>query len=99
MAMGVVKTSYRNDGFNMDIYTLADGKEIIYAKGPNNPASTNVSYLLERTYEKCPTFVNVIEAHKGESIIRSVNIEKDKGAVTVTVTEKSGREERQKIYI
>ena len=98
-AMGVVKTSYRNDGFNMDIYTLADGKEIIYAKGPNTPASTNVSYLLERTYEKCPTFVNVIEAHKGESIIRSVNIEKDKGAVTVTVTEKSGREERQKIYI
>ena len=86
---GVAKLTYTGKA-NADIYTEASGLELVFGEGPNNPADVNVSYLLERSTEKCPTFVNVIETHKGEGIIDSVKIERGKKTVRVTVTEKSG---------
>lgn len=88
---GIVKTEYLCDGFTMDVYTLADGKEIIYAEGPNNPADTNVSYLLERSYEENPIYVNVIESYKTDKRIESVKASVNGTRVSVTVTEISGR--------
>ena len=85
------KLTYRADGWCMDVHTLAEGKELILAKGPNNPATSSVSYLLERTTEKCPIFINVIEAYKSDSVITSVEMKNTDGNVEVTVTEKSGK--------
>jgi hypothetical protein len=87
---GIMKTEYLCDGFTMDVYTLADGKEMIYAEGPNNPADTNVSYLIERSYDENLIFVNVIESYKNESKIESVKASVNGRRVTVSVTEKSG---------
>jgi hypothetical protein len=83
----------------MDIYTLAENKELIFAEGPNNPASTKVSYLLERTYEPSPVFVNVIEAHRNDPIIDSVDISVKDDRVFVVVTEVSGRKRRLEVNI
>lgn len=90
-AEGIVKCEYVCDGCNLDIYALADGHEMIYAEGPNNPADKNVSYLLERSTAKCPIYVNVIEAYKGESVISKVEASVSDGTVSVKVTEKTGR--------
>ncbi len=87
---GIMKTEYLCDGFTMDVYTLSDGKEMIYAEGPNNPADTNVSYLIERSYDENLIFVNVIESYKNESKIESVKASVNGRRVTVSVTEKSG---------
>jgi hypothetical protein len=82
-----VKNTYKNDDVELDIYTKADGVSLIHAKGPNNPATNDICYLLERTYEKSFTFVNVIEAHKdGDGVIKYVEINN----ATVSVTQKDG---------
>ena len=88
---GMMKIEYLCDGFKMDVHTLAEGKELIYAEGPNNPADTNVSYLLERSQDKCPIYVNVIESYKDNSKISKVEASVNDGRVIVKVTEVSGR--------
>ena len=86
----IAKLTYRGDDWNMDIYTLAKGMDIIFAKGPSNPANKSLSYLIERTSERCPIFINVIEAYRSDSVISSVEIEKTDNSVEVTVKEKTG---------
>lgn len=95
----VFKCEHKKDSFCMDIYTLAENKELIFAEGPNNPASTNVSYLLERTYEPSPVFVNVIEAHRKDPVIGHVDISVKGDRVLVLVTEVSGRKRRLEVNI
>lgn len=96
---GVLKCEYKKDSFCMDVYTLAENKELIFAEGPNNPASTKVSYLLERTYELSPVFVNVIEAHRKDPVIDSVDISVKDDRVFVVVTEVSGRKRQLEVNI
>jgi len=88
---GVVKFEYSSDDLKMDIHALADGLDFIFAEGPGNPTNTTVAYLLERTNKKCPIYVNVIEAYKGNSVIDSVDIKTENKKVYVTVSEKGGR--------
>ncbi len=88
---GVVKSTYLNGDISLDIYAKADDVTLIHAKGPNNPATNDISYLLERTNAKTFTFVNVIEAHEnGQGVIENVNITDD----TVTVYLKDGKVKR-----
>lgn len=94
-----IKLTYCAEDWYMDVYTSAEGRELIFAKGPNNPATTSVSYLLERTAEKSPIFINVIEAYKSDSVISSVEICSTDGRIEVTVTEKSGKVRRLKIKL
>ena len=96
---GVVKSEYENGDVNVSVYTLADGLSVIHAEGPDNPADKNVSYLLERTEAKCPVYVNVIEAYKGESVIESVEASVKDGTVSVKVLEKSGKEKTLEVKI
>ena len=93
-AEGVIKCSYQREGFNLDIYTLSDGKDLIFAEGPNNPANTDVSYLIERSTEKKTVFVNVFEAHRGTPVLKSVSIQRSGEGVCLLITENSGREKR-----
>ena len=88
---GVSKLHYTQDDVNIDVYTEATGLDLVFAEGPNNPADSKVSYLLEGTTEKSPTYVNVIETYKGESVIDSVTVERCENSVKVTVTEKRGK--------
>ena len=88
---GIVKCEYLNDDVKVDVYALADGLDMVYAEGPDNPADKNVSYLLERTEAKCPVYVNVVETYKGESVIENVEMSVCDGKVSVWVTEKSGK--------
>ena len=87
---GVAKLTYTGKA-NVDVYTEASGLELVFGEGPNNPADVNVAYLLERSSEKCPTFVNVIETHKGEGVIDSVRIERGDNSIKVSITEKNGK--------
>lgn len=88
---GIVKCEYVNGDVKVDIYALAEGLDMVYAEGPNNPADKKVSYLLERTNDKCPVYVNVVETYKGESVIADVCATVKGGKVSVKVTEKSGK--------
>ena len=64
---------------------------MIYAEGPGNPADRRVAYLLQRSYDKCPVYVNVIESYKGESVIEGVEASVSGERVSVRVTERSGK--------
>ena len=96
---GIVKCEYTHEEYKVDIHALADGLEMVYAEGPNNPADTSVSYLLERSYSKCPVYVNVIEAYKSESVIDKVEASVECGKVSVKVTEKSGKEKKLEVTL
>lgn len=96
---GIVKCEYTHGDCKVDIHALADGLEMVYAEGPNNPADTNISYLLERSYSKCPVYVNVIEAYKGESVIERVDAKIDGGKVAVTVVLKNGNTKHLEVNV
>lgn len=87
---GVVKNTYDCEECMLDIHTLVGNKEIIYAKGPANPSTYDISYILERTTDKKVLYVNVIEAYKGESLISTVDIVNENGLIKVTIAEKNG---------
>ena len=88
---GVMKISYDCDGVALDIHAYAEGKEIIFARGPNNPSTSDISYLFERTCDENAVYVNVIEAHNGESLIENVNIDIQNGLVSVKIEETNGK--------
>ncbi len=66
--------TYDCGGVYLDIHALAEGFDVIHAKGPNNPSTSDISYLLLRTTEKKGVFVSVFETYKGEKTINNVNI-------------------------
>ena len=90
---GITKLTYNcGDGVSLDIHALSDGKELIFAKGDNNPATSKISYVMERCFEKEPIYVNVIEAYKDKnSVIAKVDAVNENGKITVTVYEKNGK--------
>ncbi len=87
---GVIKNTYNCTNCMLDVHTLCDGKEIIYAKGPANPSTHDLCYILERTTDKKTVYVNVIEAYKDCSVIDSVNIELDNEFIKIEITENNG---------
>lgn len=90
-ANGILKCEYVKDDFRLDIHAFTDGRELIFAEGPGNPTDRTVSYLLERTNEKCPVYVNVIEAHRNDAVIKAVDVQIKNKTVSVTVSEKCGK--------
>jgi len=87
---GIIKNSYDCSNCKLDIHTLADGKEIIYAKGPANPSTHDICYILERTNNQNTVYVNVIEAYKEDALIDTVNIINNDSYIKVEITEKDG---------
>ena len=89
---GIKKTVYDLTGDALDIYSLTDGMDIIYAKGPDNPSVKDISYLLLRTGEREACFVSVIEAHRaGASVIADVRMSVTDGVASVEVTDIHGK--------
>lgn len=87
-ADGVIKSEYDCGEFDIDIYSLSHNRELIYALGPNNPSTSDISYIIERSYDKKVVFVNVIEAHRrGEAVINSVDINLENDEITVHKTD------------
>ncbi len=91
-AQGFTKISHDcGDGIKLDVHVFADGKELIFAKGHASPPSTDASFIIERTCEKSPIYINVIEAYReGEGVIESVDAKYCCGELTVAVTECGG---------
>lgn len=88
---GVKKYTYDCGGFDLNLYALSDGKDIIFAKGPDNPSTKDISYILERTNDKKVIYVNVIEANrKGEDVIKCVSAEVLGSEIKIKITEKNG---------
>ena len=74
------------------VHSDAEGKEMLLCYGPNNPSTSDVAYLVERSFEKCPVYVNVIELYRDEPTVRDVQIERDGDTVTVKVAHADGSE-------
>lgn len=92
---GIVKNVYDcGEDTYLAVYALADGKEMLYASGPDNPSVKDICYLMERTKDKKTVFVNIIEAfRKGEEQIQSVQTAMSEEKVTVTVCRTDGTKE------
>jgi hypothetical protein len=74
------------------VHSDAEGKEMLLCYGPNNPSTSDVAYLVERSFEKCPVYVNVIELYRDEPTVRDVQIAHDGDTVTVRVAHADGSE-------
>ncbi len=84
-------TEYDCGDFNLSVRTLSSGCDTVFAKGPNNPASSLLSYYMLRSYDSSPVFVNVIEAYKSESCILTAEATVSSDSVTVNVVERNGK--------
>lgn len=82
---GIVKSEYDCGEFDLDIYSVVSDRDLIYALGPNNPSTSDISYIIQRSYDKRVVFVNVMEAHKdGNKIIKSVDVDRENSKITIT---------------
>ena len=88
---GVARISVDCDDIKLDIHADTEGKELILAYGPSNPSTSDLSYVLERSYERCPVYANVIDVYRDEPNVRSVEYIHGETTLTVRVTETSGR--------
>ena len=83
---GVERLHYEKDGVSLDVHTLADGIELVKAEGPGKPADRKLAYLIERTSQKCHTFLNLIEIYKGAPAVSSVYYETSAKGIIIKVT-------------
>ncbi len=88
---GVSRITYDCGDYSVAIHADAEDKELILTYGPNNPSTDDVAYLLERSYESCPLYANVIDVYKGEPNVTDVEYLRDGGALTVRITERDGK--------
>lgn len=96
---GMIRTVYDcGDGIQLQVHTLADGKEMLYGLGPDNPSVRDISYLMERTTAERVIYVNIVEAcRKGAEKIASATVSREAGRLLVTVYEKSGKTVTQEL--
>ncbi len=90
----VEKISYQDEDVYTDVYSMANGEEILMGIGPNNPSISEIPYLVERRFGGKTVYAHVIESYRGENAgqIEYVAFEMDdKGCGTITVTEKDGK--------
>ncbi len=83
---GIMRFDYDCGECTLSVYSVASDKDIIFAKGPNNPSTDEVSYIIERTNAKNVTYINVVEAYQGDSVVESVEYVGDK----LIICEKDG---------
>ncbi len=87
----VKKLTYDCGEFDLHIHPMLNNKELIFAKGPANPATRDLSYLIERTAAENTTFVNVVETCRKEAeCIDHVDFTQNKDHIEVTITFKDG---------
>ncbi len=65
---------------------------MLYALGPGNPRTKDISYLIQRTHEKSAVYISLLEAHKEDALIKDVKINRKGYHIYITVNEKTGRE-------
>ncbi|TBL80568.1 heparinase II/III domain-containing protein [Paenibacillus thalictri] len=75
---GIVHTHWKSGGSALSLFSFcSDASTVIYAKGPDNPSTGELSYMLNRVEADGDVlFVNVFEAYEGEDpYIRSVAVQ------------------------
>ena len=73
-------------------------KELIFAKGPANPYTRDLSYLIERTTAENTTFVNVIETcRKEDECIDHVDFISNENCIEITIIFKDSTKKMYKI--
>ena len=89
---GMTETVYDcGDEVLLHVHTMAEGKQLLYGLGPDNPSVKDISYLMERSNETSITYVNVLEACKaGQEKIASVEVTGEGEDLCVTVSLKDG---------
>ena len=87
---GVMRIAYDCGECRMSIHADAEGKEMLLSYGPNNPSTGDIAYLLERSYDRCPVYANVIDFYRDEPNVLGVEYIHGEGSLTVRVTEKDG---------
>ncbi|HZG84031.1 heparinase II/III domain-containing protein [Paenibacillus sp.] len=96
---GVVHTRWQHSGCTLSIFSFCDCEnQVIYAKGPDNPSSGELSYLLNRVESGTDVlYVNVFEAYNGDQpYILEVAIESaDARHVKVVITCKDGMKKHE----
>lgn len=88
---GIIKNTFNCNSCMLDIHSLCGNKEFIYAKGPANPSTYDISYIIQRTADQSTIYINVIEAYSSESVIENVEISEENKKVYVKITEKCGK--------
>lgn len=94
----VKKLTYDCGEFNLHIHPMMKEKELIFAKGPANPATRDLSYLIERTVAERCTFVNVIETcRKDDECIEDVEFIQHEDIIEITITFKDKTKKNYRI--
>ncbi len=91
MQKNKLKLSFGIDGGFLDIHAFTSNKDVFVAKGPDNPSTTDIFYVIERSFDKSVVFVNVIEAYKVSSKISKLDVNFSDGLVDIRIEEKTGR--------
>ena len=91
---GTYRIDYEDEGVTTSVYGMAQGQELITAKGPDNPSVSELSYLIERRFGGEAVFAHVIASRAaddaGEASGLEVAFEKGERELRVKVGEPGG---------
>ncbi len=89
---GVVKSSWLLQHCQFNLYSYSDSTNLfLYADGPDNPSTGDISYFINRVRGKQALYVNLWEVVGGaDSGVRNVDCRVEREVVTVSVV-KDGR--------
>jgi hypothetical protein len=92
-------TTYRCDGFKLDVHSYLSDSDLVFALGPSNPADSDCAYHMVRSYSDSPVFVNVIDAYRDTPTVATVSYTVDQNTHTVSVTDAERRVHTLKIEL
>lgn len=94
----VYKKMYHTGTCRTSIYGMGNGQEVITAKGPDNPSSKELNYLIERRTGSSVLAVHVIESWKEEENIKNISFQKDGELLSIEIQEK-GRKRKYSVSV
>ena len=89
----VLHTSYSNMGIVTDVFSFSPDSSVFLASGPDNPSSSDMSYLIMENRARSASFVTVLSSGKGESPLSDAHLEMEDGRYRVILITKDGKKE------
>ncbi len=79
---------YQDEDVQTRIYGMLWGQDIFLGKGPDNPPTGDINYVIERSYGDKVVFAHVIESYQKDSVIEEIGFSLDQNELVITVVQK-----------
>lgn len=87
--------TYQGHGVITKVFSFAPpGTQCLFAKGPNNPPTSDLCYQIEKLEAQQGTFVHLVESWQDSPMVRDVQYARHGNDIVLTVTQANGKKKK-----